>query len=162
VALKTSERQRFVDRLTEGMNQRGWGNVDLARELGVPMATLTHWFKVGEEGGGWPKAEYLIRLPVLLGVEERWLFRGEGPMDRTPAGTSAQTFQLKRVIDEMRIALNELEDRYVGKPNREGEGADRLARAKGARQRAVEAAEPLEHPKPRATPESKGRRKRPG
>jgi hypothetical protein len=50
---------------------------DLARDLGVGVATVSEWFTRGRV----PNGDVMLRLPSTLGVSGHWLLTGEGPRD---------------------------------------------------------------------------------
>lgn len=50
---------------------------DLARELGVGVATVSEWFTRGRV----PSGEVILRLPDALQVNGHWLLTGRGPRD---------------------------------------------------------------------------------
>lgn len=50
---------------------------DLARELGVGVATVSEWFTRGRV----PSGEVILRLPDALEVSGHWLLTGRGPRD---------------------------------------------------------------------------------
>jgi transcriptional regulator with XRE-family HTH domain len=57
---------------------------DLARELGVGMATVSEWFTRGRV----PNGDVMLRIPGALGISGHWLLTGEGPRDLAhPDGT---------------------------------------------------------------------------
>ena len=50
---------------------------DLARGLGIGVATVSEWFTRGRV----PNGDVMLRLPSALQVSGHWLLTGEGPRD---------------------------------------------------------------------------------
>ncbi|MEL7013882.1 MAG: helix-turn-helix domain-containing protein [Pseudomonadota bacterium] len=64
----------FGDRLAGAREQAGMGQADLAKRLGVKLATLKSW----EDDFNEPRANKLQMLAGILNVSLSWLLTGEG------------------------------------------------------------------------------------
>lgn len=74
---KAAELSAFFERLRQCLDARGMTQADLARELGVGVATVSEWFTRGRV----PNGDAVLRLPHTLAVNGHWLLTGEGPRD---------------------------------------------------------------------------------
>ena len=74
---KAAELSAFFERLRQCLDDRGMSQADLARELGVGVATVSEWFTRGRV----PNGDVMLRLPSTLEVSGHWLLTGEGPRD---------------------------------------------------------------------------------
>lgn len=74
---KAVELSAFFERLRTLLDERGMSQADLARELGVGVATVSEWFTRGRV----PNGDVMLRLPHALGVNGHWLLTGEGPLE---------------------------------------------------------------------------------
>ena len=74
---KAAELSAFFERLRQCLDDRGMSQADLARGLGVGVATVSEWFTRGRV----PNGDVMLRLPSTLGVSGHWLLTGEGPRD---------------------------------------------------------------------------------
>ncbi len=81
VRRKAVELSAFFERLRQILDDRGLSQADLARELGVGVATVSEWFTRGRV----PNGDVMLRLPGALRVNGHWLLTGEGPREREPA-----------------------------------------------------------------------------
>ena len=81
VRRKAVELSAFFERLRQILADRGLSQADLARELGVGVATVSEWFTRGRV----PNGDVMLRLPGVLRVNGHWLLTGEGPREREPA-----------------------------------------------------------------------------
>lgn len=78
---KAVELSAFFERLRQVLDDRGLSQADLARELGVGVATVSEWFTRGRV----PNGDVMLRLPGALRVNGHWLLTGEGPREREPS-----------------------------------------------------------------------------
>ncbi|HEX7243399.1 MAG TPA: helix-turn-helix domain-containing protein [Longimicrobiaceae bacterium] len=74
---KAVELSAFFERLRQVLDDRGMSQADLARELGVGVATVSEWFTRGRV----PNGDVMLRLPLAVRVNGHWLLTGEGPRD---------------------------------------------------------------------------------
>jgi transcriptional regulator with XRE-family HTH domain len=74
---KAVELSAFFERLRQVLDDRGLSQADLARELGVGVATVSEWFTRGRV----PNGDVMLRLPGALRVNGHWLLTGEGPRE---------------------------------------------------------------------------------
>jgi transcriptional regulator with XRE-family HTH domain len=81
VRRKAVELSAFFERLRQILDDRGLSQADLARELGVGVATVSEWFTRGRV----PNGDVMLRLPGALRVNGHWLLTGEGPREREAA-----------------------------------------------------------------------------
>jgi len=77
VRRKAVELSAFFERLRQVLDDQGMSQADLARELGVGVATVSEWFTRGRV----PNGDVMLRLPGALGVNGHWLLTGEGPRE---------------------------------------------------------------------------------
>lgn len=77
---KAVELSAFFERLRRLLDDRAMSQADLARELGVGVATVSEWFTRGRV----PNGDVMLRLPHALGVSGHWLLTGEGPRELEP------------------------------------------------------------------------------
>jgi len=71
---KMVELSAFFERLRQCLDDRSMSQADLARELGVGVATVSEWFTRGRV----PSGDVMLRLPQVLRVNGHWLLTGEG------------------------------------------------------------------------------------
>jgi len=74
VRRKAVELSAFFERLRQVLDDQGLSQADLARELGVGVATVSEWFTRGRV----PNGDVMLRLPSALRVNGHWLLTGEG------------------------------------------------------------------------------------
>jgi transcriptional regulator with XRE-family HTH domain len=93
------------------ISERGETLADLARDLGVPHATVLKW-----SGGSVPGGDLLAKLPKALGVSGHWLLTGEGPADAPGAREDlsrarrvAAAEERGRILSAMREAIERIE-----------------------------------------------------
>lgn len=77
----SAETATFGDRLAGAREAAGMTQADLARTLGVRLATLAAW----EDDAAEPRANRLQMLAGMLNVSIRWLLTGEGEGLEGPA-----------------------------------------------------------------------------
>ena len=74
---KPMELPGFYERLRQRLEELRMTQTDLARELGIGVATVSEWFTRGRV----PNGDVMLRLPRVLGVNGHWLLTGEGPRE---------------------------------------------------------------------------------
>jgi transcriptional regulator with XRE-family HTH domain len=102
---KAVELSAFFERLRQVLDDRGLSQADLARELGVGVATVSEWFTRGRV----PNGDVMLRLPGALRVNGHWLLTGEGPREREPSpqgdpylrGAGDAIQRLSQALDEV-------------------------------------------------------------
>lgn len=102
---KAVELSAFFERLRQVLDDRGMSQADLARELGVGVATVSEWFTRGRV----PNGDVMLRLPAALNVNGHWLLTGEGPREYEPGpdgdpyrrGASDAIARMTRAMDEV-------------------------------------------------------------
>ena len=90
------EASTFGDRLALAREKAGMDQTQLARRLGVKMATIRNW----EADRSEPRANRLSMLSGLLGVSIVWLMTGEG--EGAPEAEPAGAGDLGAVLAELR------------------------------------------------------------
>lgn len=105
------EASTFGDRLARAREYAGMDQGQLARRLGVKLATIRNW----EDDRSEPRANRLSMLSGLLAVSIIWLMTGEGEGAPTPSdGNAEASTDIKAILDElrdMRVAQTRLADR---------------------------------------------------
>jgi transcriptional regulator with XRE-family HTH domain len=106
---KAVELSAFFERLRQVLDDQGLSQADLARELGVGVATVSEWFTRGRV----PNGDVMLRLPGALRVNGHWLLTGEGPRGRehTPDG-DPYLRGASDAIDRLRQALDDAARRF--------------------------------------------------
>jgi transcriptional regulator with XRE-family HTH domain len=106
---KAVELSAFFERLRQVLDDRGLSQADLARELGVGVATVSEWFTRGRV----PNGDVMLRLPGALQVNGHWLLTGEGPREReqSPQGDPYLRGACD-AIDRLRQALDDAARRF--------------------------------------------------
>ena len=94
----SNETATFGDRLTDARHAVGMTQADLARRVGVKVATLANW----ENDVAEPRANRLNMLSGLLNVSLRWLLTGEGEGLSPPGESAALPEDVSQVLTEMR------------------------------------------------------------
>ncbi|HET7231082.1 MAG TPA: helix-turn-helix transcriptional regulator [Longimicrobium sp.] len=102
---KAVELSAFFERLRQVLDDRGMSQADLARELGVGVATVSEWFTRGRV----PNGDVMLRLPAALGVSGHWLLTGQGPREYDAApqgdpylrGAGDAIARMVRAVDEV-------------------------------------------------------------
>ncbi|WP_299623417.1 helix-turn-helix domain-containing protein [uncultured Tateyamaria sp.] len=93
------EASTFGDRVAGAREQAGMTQKQLAKRLGVRLATLKSW----EEDLSEPRANRLSIMAGLLNVSMMWLMNGEGEGVEAP-------FEAAPMSDNMRDLLTEMRD----------------------------------------------------
>lgn len=124
----------FRTRLREGLARRRMSQTELARQLGVRVATVNEWLNRGTM----PSGPIMLRLPGILSLDGHWLLTGER---RAAGGAPLPSERRERVAALLEEAL-----RLLGEPEEEhaGAGEGRVGRVRKPRedeQRALEAVE---------------------
>lgn len=86
------------DRITGAREAAGLSQAELARRLGVKLATIRAW----EDDQAEPRANKLQMVAGLLGVSIMWLLTGAGDGLDSPAEHSALPDDLVALLAEMR------------------------------------------------------------
>ena len=90
------EASTFGDRLAKAREHAGMDQAQLARRLGVKVATIRNW----ESDRSEPRANRLSMLSGLLGVSIIWLMSGEG--EGAPEADDSAASDLAGVLAELR------------------------------------------------------------
>jgi transcriptional regulator with XRE-family HTH domain len=126
VRRKAAELSAFVARLRQCLDEQGMSQADLARELGVGVATVSEWFTRGRVPGG----EVMLRLPHVLRVNGHWMLTGEGPRHLERGGASDP--YLQGVDDALAHVARQLDEAAkhfgVGRSVRSASGASAARR----------------------------------
>tara|TARA_R110002124_G_scaffold27046_2_gene96796 strand:+ start:6309 stop:6770 length:462 start_codon:yes stop_codon:yes gene_type:complete len=121
----TAESATFGDRLAAAREATGMTQGDLAKRLGVKLATLRAW----EDDHSEPRANRLSMLSGLMGVSLKWLLTGEGEGVAPPGDGGDMADDLSAILSELRDLRADLD----GKVARLGVLEKRLrTRLKGA------------------------------
>lgn len=112
---KAVELSAFFERLRQLLEDRGMSQADLARELGVGVATVSEWFTRGRV----PNGDVMLRLPHALNVNGHWLLTGEGPRE-TERGRDGDPYLCgaQDALARMGRCLEEVSRRFGGEPGR--------------------------------------------
>lgn len=108
-----NESATLGDRITGAREAAAMTQKELAKRLGVKLATIRSW----ENDMSEPRANKLSMLAGLLNVSMRWLLEGEGegisaPEETVPLSEDAQA--LLREIRAMKVAANKTANRLGG------------------------------------------------
>jgi transcriptional regulator with XRE-family HTH domain len=113
VRRKAVELSAFFERLRQVLDDRGLSQADLARELGVGVATVSEWFTRGRV----PNGDVMLRLPGALRVNGHWLLTGDGPRELDPApGGDPYLHGATDALQRMTDALEEVARRFGSPP----------------------------------------------
>jgi HTH-type transcriptional regulator, cell division transcriptional repressor len=93
----SAEAATFGDRLAGAREAAGMTQADLARTLGVRLATLAAW----EDDAAEPRANRLQMLAGMLNVSIRWLLTGEGDGLEGPAAPQALRPGARETLNEL-------------------------------------------------------------
>jgi transcriptional regulator with XRE-family HTH domain len=117
---KAVELSAFFERLRQVLDDRGMSQADLARELGVGVATVSEWFTRGRV----PNGDVMLRLPTALNVNGHWLLTGHGPREYEAAPNGDPYARgAADAIARMARALDEVSRRF-GAPREQGPDTD--------------------------------------
>lgn len=94
---KGGQRQRvdndaFSERLRDAMREKGYRNSDLADEAEISRQLISEYTS-GKKIAG---ADNLFTIADCLGVQARWLLRGEGERDRATRGATSTEEQIPK------------------------------------------------------------------
>lgn len=106
---KAVELSAFFERLRQVLDDREMSQADLARDVGVGVATVSEWFTRGRV----PNGDVMLRLPGALKVSGHWLLTGEGPreLELSPAG-DPYLRGANDAVERMAQCLGEVARRY--------------------------------------------------
>lgn len=112
---KAVELSAFFERLRQLMEDRGMSQADLARELGVGVATVSEWFTRGRV----PNGDVMLRLPHAMSVNGHWLLTGEGPREAERVrGGDPYLHGAQDALARMERCLDEVARRFGREPGR--------------------------------------------
>ena len=94
----SAEAATFGDRVAGAREQAGMSQTQLAKRLGVRLATLKAW----EEDRSEPRANRLSMMAGLLNVSMMWLINGEGEGLDAPVDASPLSSDLRDILTEVR------------------------------------------------------------
>lgn len=119
---KAVELSAFFERLRHALDERGMSQADLARELGVGVATVSEWFTRGRV----PNGDVMLRLPHALAVNGHWLLTGQGPRETEgDAGTDPYGRGVRDALERVARCLDEAGRRFGVEAPAGAEGRDR-------------------------------------
>ena len=95
----------FGDRVAGARDAVGLTQSDLARRLGVKLATVRNW----ENDLSEPRANKLQMLSGVLGVSLMWLLNGEGDGLDAPVDTSGLEKDILSMLAELREVRSEVD-----------------------------------------------------
>jgi len=98
------EASTFGDRVAGARDQAGMTQQQLAKRLGVRLATLRAW----EDDLSEPRANRLSMMAGLLNVSMMWLMNGEGEGVDGPNETAPVSADLRDLLTEMRDLRGDL------------------------------------------------------
>ncbi|MCO8146150.1 helix-turn-helix domain-containing protein [Rhodovulum tesquicola] len=108
----SDETATFGDRLSGAREALGMTQTELAKRLGVRLATLTAW----EEDRAEPRANRLQMLAGVLNVSMMWLLNGQGDGLDGPPDEGTIPGDVRAILSDIRQVRSEI-----------GRLADRLA-----------------------------------
>ncbi len=94
----------FGDRIAGAREAAGMTQPELARRLGIKIATLRGW----EDDRSEPRANRLSMLSGLLNVSLPWLLSGEGQGPEEPGPDAALTPDISAILLEMRTVKTDM------------------------------------------------------
>ena len=94
----------FGDRVAGAREQAGMTQKQLAKRLGIRLATLRAW----EDDLSEPRANRLSMLAGLLNVSMMWLINGEGEGLDAPDEAGAMAPELRDILTEVRDLRSDL------------------------------------------------------
>jgi transcriptional regulator with XRE-family HTH domain len=92
------ENSTFGDRVAGAREQAGMTQQQLAKRLGVRLATLRAW----EDDLSEPRANRLSMMAGLLNVSMMWLMNGEGEGVEAPGDAAPISDTMRDMLNEMR------------------------------------------------------------
>jgi transcriptional regulator with XRE-family HTH domain len=92
------------DRIAGARDAAGLSQTDLARRIGVRLATLVAW----EEDQSDPRSNRLQMLAGVLGVSLRWLLTGDGEGVEAPVADPDLAADARALLTEMRQMRGDL------------------------------------------------------
>lgn len=105
----TNETATFGDRIVAARDAVGLSQQELARRLGVKLATVQNW----EGDRSEPRANKLQMLAGMLNVSIIWLMTGEGEGAPEPETVDATLREDLRELREVRLAQLALNERLA-------------------------------------------------
>jgi transcriptional regulator with XRE-family HTH domain len=115
---KAVELSAFFERLRQLLDDRGMSQADLAREVGVGVATVSEWFTRGRV----PNGDVMLRLPHALSVNGHWLLTGEGPRELDRRGGDPYLQGARDAVALLARSLEEAGRRFGGPPGAPPDG----------------------------------------
>ena len=100
----SAEAATFGDRVSGAREQAGMTQKQLAKRLGVRVATLRAW----EDDLSEPRANRLSMMAGLLNVSMMWLINGEGEGLDAPADMEPISVELRDILTEVRDLRSDL------------------------------------------------------
>ncbi|MEO0402026.1 MAG: helix-turn-helix domain-containing protein [Pseudomonadota bacterium] len=94
----SAEAATFGDRVSGAREQAGMTQKQLAKRLGVRIATLRSW----EDDLSEPRANRLSMMAGLLNVSMMWLINGEGEGLDAPAEAEPLSTEMRDILTEVR------------------------------------------------------------
>ena len=118
---KAVELSAFFERLRHVLDDRGMSQADLARELGVGVATVSEWFTRGRV----PNGDVMLRLPHVLSVNGHWLLTGEGARELEWERDGDPYLRgVQDALDRVRGSLRDAARRFGVEPGAGGDGGE--------------------------------------
>lgn len=100
----SAEAATFGDRVAGAREQAGMTQKQLAKRLGVRLATLRAW----EDDLSEPRANRLSMMAGLLNVSMMWLMTGEGDGLDAPVDTDTEDHDMRKLLIELRDLRTDL------------------------------------------------------
>lgn len=100
----SAEAATFGDRVAGAREQAGMSQTQLAKRLGVRLATLKAW----EEDRSEPRANRLSMMAGLLNVSMMWLINGEGEGLDAPVDGDPMTVEMRDILTDVRDLRTDL------------------------------------------------------
>lgn len=141
----------FRTRLREALERKGMSQTELARQLGVRVATVNEWLNRGTM----PSGPIMLRLPGILGLDGHWLLTGE---QRVAGGgerlTDLRRDRLASLLEDALLVLRTPEHTVV-----DTEALKDLVRVRRPREDELRALEAVERHRREQVVRSRARRK---
>lgn len=118
---KAVELSAFFERLRQVLEDRDMSQAELARELGVGMATVSEWFTRGRV----PNGDVMLRLPHALQVNGHWLLTGEGSSEQHAQDGDPYRRGAHEAVERMARALEVVARRFGVESPQESPSAPR-------------------------------------